>query len=103
MAVKHGRFGEFAACTGYPDCKNTKPIVKTIDVKCPSCGKDIISKRSRTGRIFYGCSGYPDCQQSFWNRPVDKKCPKCGSLLVEKKSKNANYACSNQECDYKEE
>lgn len=103
MAVKHGRFGEFAACTGYPECKNTKPIVKAIDVKCPSCGKDIISKRSRTGRIFYGCSGYPDCQQSFWNRPVDKKCPKCGALLVEKKSKNANFACSNQECDYKEE
>ena len=103
MAVKHGRFGEFAACTGYPECKNTKPIVKSIDVKCPSCGKDIIAKRSRTGRIFYGCSGYPDCQQSFWNRPVDKKCPKCGSLLVEKKSKGANFACSNQECDYKEE
>ena len=103
MAVKHGRFGEFAACTGYPECKNTKPIVKTIDVKCPSCGKDIIAKRSRTGRIFYGCSGYPDCQQSFWNRPVDKKCPECGSLLVEKKSKGANFACSNQEYDYKEE
>ena len=103
MAVKHGRFGEFAACTGYPECKNTKPIVKSIDVKCPSCGKDIVAKRSRTGRIFYGCSGYPDCQQSFWNRPVDKKCPKCGSLLVEKKSKGANFACSNQECDYKEE
>lgn len=102
MAVKHGRFGEFAACTGYPDCKNTKPIVKTIDVKCPSCGKDIIAKRSRTGRIFYGCSGYPDCQQSFWNKPVDKKCPECGSLLVEKKSKNAEFACSNQECGYKE-
>ncbi len=102
MAVKHGRFGEFAACTGYPECKNTKPIVKTIDVKCPSCGKDIIAKRSRTGRIFYGCSGYPDCQQSFWNKPVDKKCPECGSLLVEKKSKNADFACSNQECNYKE-
>ena len=103
MAVKHGRFGEFAACTGYPECKNTKPIIKSIDVKCPSCGKDIVAKRSRAGRVFYGCSGYPDCQQSFWNRPVDKKCPKCGSLLVEKKSKGANFACSNQECDYKEE
>lgn len=103
MAIKHGRFGEFAACTGYPECKNTKPIVKTIDVKCPDCGRDIIAKRSRTGRIFYGCSGYPDCQQSFWNRPVDKKCPECGSLLVEKKSKGANFACSNQECSYKEE
>lgn len=103
MAIRHGRFGEFAACTGYPECKNTKAIVKSIDVKCPSCGKDIIAKRSRTGRVFYGCSGYPDCQQSYWNRPIDKKCPKCGSLLVEKKSKNSKYACSNSECDYKEE
>ena len=57
-------------------------------VKCPSCGKDIIAKRSRTGRVFYGCSGYPECQQSYWNKPIEKQCPKCGSLLVEKKSKN---------------
>lgn len=103
MAVRHGRFGEFAACTGYPECKNTKPIIKSIDVKCPSCGKDIIAKRSRTGRVFYGCSGYPDCNQSYWNKPIDKQCPKCGSLLVEKKTKNAKYACSSTECDYKEE
>lgn len=103
MAIRHGRYGEFAACTGYPECKNTKAIVKTIDVKCPECGKDLIAKRSRTGRVFYGCSGYPDCQQSYWNKPIDKKCPKCGSLLVEKKTKNSKYACSNSECDYKEE
>ncbi len=103
MAIRHGRFGEFAACTGYPECKNTKAIIKSIDVKCPSCGKDIIAKRSRTGRVFYGCSGYPECNQSYWNRPIDKQCPKCGSLLVEKKSKNSKYACSNTECDYKEE
>ena len=102
MAIRHGRFGEFAACTGYPECKNTKAIVKSIDIKCPSCGKDIIAKRSRTGRVFYGCSGYPDCSQSFWNKPVDKQCPKCGSLLVEKKHKNGNYTCSNAECNHKE-
>lgn len=103
MAIKHGRFGEFAACTGYPECKNTKALVRTIDVKCPECGKDLVVKRSRTGRVFYGCSGYPDCKQSYWNRPIDKKCPKCGSLLVEKNTKNSKYACSNSECDYKEE
>lgn len=102
MAVKIGRFGEFAACTGYPECKNTKPIVRSIDVKCPSCGKDIIVRKSKTGRVFYGCSGYPDCQQSFWNKPVNKQCPECGSLLVEKKMKNSQYACSNAECGYKE-
>ncbi|MCQ4635315.1 type I DNA topoisomerase [Anaerovorax odorimutans] len=103
MAIKHGRFGEFAACTGYPECKNTKPIVKSTDVKCPKCGKDIVARKSKTGRVFYGCSGYPECQQSYWNKPIDRKCPKCGALLVEKKTKTSKYACSNSECDYKEE
>ena len=102
MAIKHGRFGAFAACTGYPECKNTKPIVQSVNVKCPQCGKDIVMRRSKRGRIFYGCSGYPDCTQSYWNKPVNKKCPKCGSLLVEKKTKEHKYACSNSECDYKE-
>lgn len=102
MAVKHGRFGAFAACTGYPECKNTKPIVETIDVKCPKCGRDIVARRSKKGRVFYGCSGYPECTQSYWNKPINKKCPKCGALLVEKKTKNGKYACSNSECDYKE-
>ena len=102
MAIKHGRFGAFAACTGYPECKNTKPIVQSVDVKCPQCGKDIVMRRSKRGRIFYGCSGYPDCTQSYWNKPVNKKCPKCCSLLVEKKTKEHKYACSNSECDYKE-
>jgi len=102
MAVKHGRFGAFAACTGYPECKNTKPLVQSIDVKCPKCGKDIVARKSKKGRLFYGCSGYPDCTQSYWNKPINKECPKCGSLLVEKKSKDGKYACSNSECDYKE-
>lgn len=103
MAIKHGRFGEFAACTGYPECKNTKPIVKSTNVKCPKCGKDIVARKSKTGRLFYGCSGYPDCQQSYWNKPIGRMCPKCGSMLVEKKTKTSKYACSNSECDYKEE
>ena len=102
MAVKHGRFGVFAACTGYPECKNTKPLVQSINVKCPKCGKDIVARKSQKGRVFYGCSGYPECTQSYWNKPIDRKCPKCGELLVEKKSKDAKYACSNSECDYKE-
>lgn len=102
MAVKYGRFGAFAACTGYPECKNTKPFVQSIDVKCPKCGKDIVARKSKKGRVFYGCSGYPDCTQVYWNKPVNKECPKCGSLLVEKKGKETKYACSNSECDYKE-
>ncbi len=102
MAIKHGRFGEFLACSGYPECKNTKPIVNKIDVKCPDCGKDIIARKSKKGRVFYGCSGYPECNKLFWNKPVDKKCPTCASLLMEKKTKTTSYMCSNPECGYKE-
>jgi len=102
MIIKYGRFGSFAACSGYPECKTTKPIVQAIDVKCPKCGKDIVARKSKRGRVFFGCSGYPDCTQSYWNKPINKECPKCGELLVEKKSKDSNYACSNAECDYKE-
>lgn len=102
LVIKAGRFGEFIACSGYPECKNTKPIVKTIGVKCPKCGNDIVEKRSRRGKIFYGCSGYPNCDQSYWYKPVNKECPKCGSLLVEKKTKSSELACSNPECGYKE-
>ena len=102
MVIKHGRFGEFLACSGYPDCKNTKPIINKIDVKCPKCGKDIIARKSKKGRVFYGCSGYPECNQLYWNKPVDKKCPKCSSLLTEKKTKTSSYVCSNPECGYKE-
>lgn len=102
MAVKHGRFGVFAACTGYPECKNTKPLVQSINVKCPKCGKDIVARKSKKGRVFYGCNGYPECTQVYWNKPVNRECPKCGSLLVEKKGKETSYACSNSECDYKE-
>ena len=102
MAIKHGRFGTFLACSGYPDCKNTKPIVQKTDVKCPKCGKDIVARKSRTGKLFYGCSGYPDCNQLYWNKPVNKTCPQCGSLLTEKKTKTSTYICSNADCGYKE-
>ena len=102
MALKHGKFGDFIACTGYPECKNTKAIVEPIGVACPSCGSDLIIKRTKRGRIFYGCSNFPKCRQAYWDKPTDKKCPKCGSLLVEKKGKDSQLACSNKECDYKE-
>ena len=102
MAVKHGRFGEFLACSGYPECKNTKARVQKIEVKCPRCGKDIVVRKSKTGKLFYGCSGYPECNQMYWNKPVQKECPQCGSLLTEKKTKTGSLACSNPECGYKE-
>lgn len=103
MALKNGRFGEFLACTGYPECKNTKAIVKKIDVKCPKCGiGDIVARKSRRGKIFYGCSQYPECDQVFWYKPTNKKCPLCGSLLLQHKLKNSTLSCSNNECKYKE-
>jgi len=102
MAIKQGRFGEFLACTGYPECKNTKPIVSKIDVKCPKCSKDIVARKGKSGKLFYGCSGYPECNQVYWNKPVNQTCKLCGSLLVEKKLKDSKLSCSNSECKYKE-
>lgn len=102
MVIKVGRFGDFIACSGYPECKNTKPIIKTIGVKCPNCGKDIVARKSKRGRLFYGCSGYPECKTVFWNKPTDKRCPECNSILLEKKTKNKNFVCSNEKCGYTE-
>lgn len=101
MAIKSGRFGDFIACTGYPECKNTKPIVTKVDVKCPKCGNDIIVRRSKKGKAFYGCSGYPNCNQVYWYKPVNEHCPKCDSLLVQRKGRGHSLICSNQECDFK--
>lgn len=102
MVIKHGRYGKFIACSGYPECKNKKNIIVKTGVTCPNCGGDIIERRGRSGRIFYGCSNYPDCRQVFWDRPINRKCPKCGALLVEKNTKTIKYACSNKDCGYKE-
>ena len=102
MLIKTGRFGQFMACSGFPTCRNTKPIVKPVGVKCPECGGDIIQRRGKSGKAFYGCSNYPKCQVSFWDKPVNKKCPVCGKLLVEKHKKNTKYACSDVKCNYTE-
>ena len=103
MAIKEGRFGRFLACTGYPECKNTKPIVKSTGVRCPKCGRDIIEKKGRkTGKLFYGCSGYPECDVVFWDEPTGEVCPDCGSMLVKTKGKSGTVKCSNPECKYKE-
>lgn len=103
MAIKEGRFGKFLACTGYPECKNTRPIIKSTGIKCPKCGKEIVEKHGRkSGRVFYGCSGYPDCDVSYWDKPVGRKCPECHSMLVESKGRTSRVKCSNPECKYKE-
>lgn len=103
MAIKEGRFGNFLACTGYPECKNTKPIIKSTGIMCPKCGKEIVEKRGRkSGKVFYGCSGYPECDVSYWDKPTGRMCPDCGSMLVESKGRIASVKCSNPECKYRE-
>lgn len=104
MVIKHGRFGDFLACPGYPDCQNTKPIVKTIDANCPLCGGSIAAKKSKKGRTFYGCSNYPECKFVSWFEPTNEKCPKCGTYMIKKYSKSAGnfLECSNSECKHRE-
>jgi len=102
MVIKRGRYGRFLACPGFPDCKNTKPIIEEIGVKCPECGGSIILRRSKRGRTFYGCSNYPDCKFVSWNKPSSNKCPRCGSFMVIKNKKTGEYeACTNKDCNYK--
>ena len=104
MVIKHGRFGRFMACSNYPECSNTKSIVKKTGIRCPKCGGDLVERRTRKGRIFYGCSNYPDCDFSTWDKPVKDNCPKCDSILVEKKSgKKTTIKCLSDACDYTEE
>ena len=103
LVIKMGRYGKFYACSRFPDCRNTKPIVKNIGVTCPKCHKgEIIERKSKKNRIFYGCSRYPDCDFVSWDKPIERSCPKCQHYLVEKKTKDGSkIKCSN--CDYVEQ
>lgn len=96
MIIKMGKFGKFLACSGYPDCKNTKPLEGDLNVKCPTCGGNVVQRRSKRGKIFYGCSNYPKCNFVLWSKPDGKKCPKCKSLMVAGPKDKA--VCSNKEC-----
>lgn len=102
MVIKLGRYGKFYACSNFPDCRNTKPIVKEIGVECPVCHKgQVIERKSKKNRIFYGCSRYPDCDFTSWDKPVGRSCPKCQQYLVEKKVKGGKQVvCING--DYEE-
>lgn len=91
MVFKLGRFGKFMACSNFPDCRNTKTIIKPIGVKCPTCNEgEIVERKSKTKRIFYGCNRYPECDFVSWDKPISRPCPKCSSLLVEKKLKKVS-------------
>ncbi|WP_017548529.1 type I DNA topoisomerase [Salinicoccus carnicancri] len=102
MVYKMGRYGKFMACSNFPDCRNTKAIVKTIGVKCPKCKDgEVVERKSKKNRIFYGCDQYPECDFISWDRPIGRNCPKCDHYLVEtKKGKTAKVKCTN--CDYEE-
>ena len=101
LVVKQGRFGEFTACTGYPDCKYVK--LKSTGIACPKDGGDIVERKSRRGKVFYGCANYPKCDFTLWNKPVPEPCPKCGRpFLTEKITKRhgRQLICSNEECGF---
>lgn len=102
MVYKMGRYGKFLACSNFPECRNTKPILKEIGVTCPKCKKgQVVERKSKKRRTFYGCDQFPDCDFVSWDKPIDRPCPRCESLLVEKKQKKGTQVtCTN--CDYKE-
>ena len=97
MVIKYGPHGKFLACPGFPECRNTKPYLEKIGVACPKCGKDIILRKTKKGRRYYGCEDNPECDFMSWQKPSEEKCPKCGSYMVEKGNK---LVCGNEQCGF---
>ncbi|HKX17530.1 MAG TPA: type I DNA topoisomerase [bacterium] len=103
LVKRRGRYGEFIACSGYPECSYTRPV--GIGVRCPTDGGEVVERRTRKGRVFYGCANYPNCTYVSWDRPTGRMCPTCGSMLVAKRSRRGTpptIVCSNKQCTYKE-
>ena len=100
MVIKYGPHGRFLACPGFPECRNTKPYLEKIGVPCPICGKDVVLRKTKKGRKYYGCENNPDCEFMSWQKPSVKKCPRCGSYMVERGNK---LLCSDQKCGYVED
>nr|WP_307999003.1 type I DNA topoisomerase [uncultured Merdimonas sp.] len=100
MVIKYGPHGKFLACPGFPECRNTKPYLEKIGVACPLCGKDVVIRKTKKGRKYYGCENNPECEFMSWQKPSEKKCPRCGSYMVEKGNK---LLCSDEKCGYVEE
>ena len=97
MVIKYGPHGRFLACPGFPECRNTKPYFEKIGVACPKCGKDIVLKKTKKGRKYYGCIDNPDCDFMVWQKPVNEKCDRCGSIMLQKGSK---LVCSDESCGF---
>ncbi len=99
MVIKYGPFGKFLACPGFPECKNTKPYLEKIGVPCPICGKEVVIRKTKKGRRYYGCEDNPECEFMSWQKPSAKKCPQCGGYMIEKGNKNV---CHDEQCGYSE-
>ena len=97
MVIKYGPHGKFLACPGFPECRNTKPYLEKIGVACPLCGKEVVVRKTKKGRRYYGCEDNPECEFMSWQKPYSEKCPKCGSYMTEKGSK---VVCSNSNCGF---
>ncbi|MGN1165927.1 MAG: type I DNA topoisomerase [Lachnospiraceae bacterium] len=100
MVIKYGPHGKFLACPGFPECRNTKPYLEKIGVPCPVCGKEVVLRKTKKGRKYYGCEDNPNCEFMSWQRPSTKKCPRCGSYMVEKGNK---LCCSDEQCGFVED
>ncbi len=100
MVVKYGPHGKFLACPGFPDCRNTKPYLEKTGISCPLCGKEVVIKKTKKGRKYYGCEDNPECGFMSWQKPSEKPCPRCGGYMVEKGNK---LACVQEQCGYSEE
>jgi DNA topoisomerase-1 len=97
MVIKYGPHGRFLACPGFPDCRNTKPYLEKIGVACPKCGKEVVLKKTKKGRKYYGCEDNPECDFMTWQRPSEQKCPDCGGYMLEKGNK---LVCADTQCGY---
>lgn len=97
MVIKYGPHGKFLACPGFPECRNTKPYLEKIGVACPVCGKDVVIRKTKKGRKYYGCENNPECEFMSWQKPSKEKCPECGSYMVEKGNK---LVCADEKCGY---
>ena len=99
MVIKYGPHGKFLACPGFPECRNTKPYLEKIGVPCPVCGKEVVIRKTKKGRKYYGCEDNPECEFMSWQKPSSKKCPECGGYMVEKGNK---LVCADEKCGYVE-
>ena len=97
MVVKYGPHGKFLACPGFPDCRNTKPYLEKIGVACPKCGKDVMIRKTKKGRRYYGCENNPECDFMSWQKPSVEKCPQCGGYMVERGNK---LVCADEQCGF---